>query len=177
MQCLHAVSNSKELVHSIPSDPLSRRRIMQGSAGMVTAAALLLAPARYHLGLSKLNQYHRSYSLSAPPLASSGPFLPWSRKASFRCSVTPSVSRPSRGRSLSPCPQDCSTKTLLLGRAQSPLRDTRSDGLEEAFTKYISSSLTFIPLTPQVVVHYIAMTPNLRIFDNSLQRGAPYDIR
>lgn len=29
----------------------------------------------------------------------------------------------------------------------------------------------------QVVVHYVAMTPNLRVFDSSLDKGKPYDIR
>lgn len=29
----------------------------------------------------------------------------------------------------------------------------------------------------QAVVHYVAMLPNGRIFENSLQRGAPYDVR
>lgn len=33
------------------------------------------------------------------------------------------------------------------------------------------------PTGYQVVVHYVAMTPKYRIFDNSLERGAPYDIR
>ncbi len=30
---------------------------------------------------------------------------------------------------------------------------------------------------PQVVAHYVAMTPNLRVFDSSLDKGSPYDIR
>ncbi|GFR43996.1 hypothetical protein Agub_g5142 [Astrephomene gubernaculifera] len=29
----------------------------------------------------------------------------------------------------------------------------------------------------QVVAHYVAMTPNLRVFDSSLEKGKPYDIR
>lgn len=29
----------------------------------------------------------------------------------------------------------------------------------------------------QVVAHYVAMTPNGRVFDSSLNRGFPYDIR
>ena len=32
-------------------------------------------------------------------------------------------------------------------------------------------------MTTQVVVNYVAMTPELRVFDNSLQKGKPYDIR
>ena len=33
------------------------------------------------------------------------------------------------------------------------------------------------PTGYQLVVNYIAMTPNGRIFDSSLDRGAPFDIR
>lgn len=33
------------------------------------------------------------------------------------------------------------------------------------------------PVGYQVVVNYIAMTPEGRVFDSSLDRGAPYDIR
>lgn len=33
------------------------------------------------------------------------------------------------------------------------------------------------PVGFQVVVNYVAMTPEGRVFDSSLQRGAPYDIR
>lgn len=29
----------------------------------------------------------------------------------------------------------------------------------------------------QVTAHYVAMTPNGRVFDSSLDRGFPYDIR
>ena len=29
----------------------------------------------------------------------------------------------------------------------------------------------------QVVAHYVAMTPNGKVFDSSLNRGAPYDFR
>ncbi|KAG2438706.1 hypothetical protein HXX76_005252 [Chlamydomonas incerta] len=33
------------------------------------------------------------------------------------------------------------------------------------------------PVGFQVVAHYVAMTPNLRVFDSSLDKGKPYDIR
>ena len=33
------------------------------------------------------------------------------------------------------------------------------------------------PVGYQVVAHYVAMTPAGRVFDSSLTRGAPYDIR
>ena len=33
------------------------------------------------------------------------------------------------------------------------------------------------PLGYQIVVDYVAMTPDLRVFDNSLEKGKPYDIR
>ncbi|GLC76418.1 hypothetical protein PLESTF_001778500 [Pleodorina starrii] len=33
------------------------------------------------------------------------------------------------------------------------------------------------PVGFQVVAHYVAMTPNLRVFDSSLEKGKPYDIR
>lgn len=33
------------------------------------------------------------------------------------------------------------------------------------------------PTGYQVVAHYVAMTPNGKVFDSSLNRGAPYDIR
>lgn len=33
------------------------------------------------------------------------------------------------------------------------------------------------PVGFQVVAHYVAMTPNMRVFDSSLDKGAPYDIR
>ena len=29
----------------------------------------------------------------------------------------------------------------------------------------------------QVVAHYVAMTPSGKVFDSSLNRGAPYDFR
>lgn len=34
-----------------------------------------------------------------------------------------------------------------------------------------------VPTGYQVVVNYVAMTPELRVFDSSLEKGAPYDIR
>ncbi|KXZ51237.1 hypothetical protein GPECTOR_13g724 [Gonium pectorale] len=33
------------------------------------------------------------------------------------------------------------------------------------------------PVGFQVVANYVAMTPNLRVFDSSLEKGKPYDIR
>lgn len=30
---------------------------------------------------------------------------------------------------------------------------------------------------PQVVAHYVAMTPNGRVFESSVDKGKPYDIR
>ena len=33
------------------------------------------------------------------------------------------------------------------------------------------------PVGFQVVAHYVAMTPNGKVFDSSLNRGAPYDFR
>jgi FKBP-type peptidyl-prolyl cis-trans isomerase len=34
-----------------------------------------------------------------------------------------------------------------------------------------------VMLRAQVTAHYVAMTPNGRVFDSSLDRGFPYDIR
>ena len=32
-------------------------------------------------------------------------------------------------------------------------------------------------LVAQITCNYVAMTPSLRIFDSSVDKGAPYDIR
>jgi peptidylprolyl isomerase len=59
--------------------------------------------------------------------------------------------------------------------------------LKDAPLVELPSGLSYKDITPgtgptpptgyQVVAHYVAMTPAGRVFDSSLTRGAPYDIR
>lgn len=42
---------------------------------------------------------------------------------------------------------------------------------------YQKASPVMLTVRPQVVVDYVAMTEDGRIFDNSVEKGKPYDIR
>ena len=53
--------------------------------------------------------------------------------------------------------------------------DIRSIGNTQHAFIYICNPVD--PQGPQVVAHYVAMTPDHRVFDSSLDKGRPYDFR
>ena len=75
--------------------------------------------------------------------------------------------------------EDDDTKTLCdaacVAELASKERVTTPSGLQ--FQDIVVGTGPAPPVGYQVVVNYIAMTPEGRVFSNSLERGSPYDIR
>lgn len=67
------------------------------------------------------------------------------------------------------CDPDCATKLDSIETV------VTASGLQ--YKDIVAGNGPNPPVGFQVVAHYVAMTPNLRVFDSSLDKGKPYDIR